>query len=82
MSQQRTTDPFQARDTLETPRGKAALYRLSKLELQGLANIGELPFSIRILLESALRNCDGYAVREEDVKNLASWNAAKPASIL
>ena len=43
--------------------------------------IAELPFSIRMLLESVLRNCDGYAVREEDVKNLAGWNAAAPAQV-
>ncbi len=46
-----------------------------------MAKISALPFSIRILLESALRNCDGYAVREDDVKNLAGWNAAKPAQV-
>jgi aconitate hydratase len=81
MSSERKSDPFQARQTFETPQGKASLFRLAKLEDAGLAKIAALPFSIRILLESALRNCDGYAVREDDVKNLASWNAAKPAQV-
>ncbi len=76
MSTPRKTDPFQARDRFDTGHGKASLYRLSKLESLGLGKIVELPFSIRLLLESALRNCDGYTVREEDVKNLAGWNAS------
>ena len=37
-------------------------FRLSKLQDAGLGNIAALPYSIRVLLESVLRNCDGYAV--------------------
>ncbi len=81
MSSERKTDPFAARGQFETGQGKASLYRLAKLEAAGLTDIAALPFSIRILLESALRNCDGYAVHEADVKNLAGWNAAKPAQV-
>ena len=55
-------DPFHARDTFDTGAGKAGIYRLSKLEEAGLGNITALPYSIRVLLESLLRNCDGYAV--------------------
>ena len=36
-------------------------------------DLSELPFSIRVLLESVLRNCDGFEVTESDVKNLAGW---------
>lgn len=81
MSAPRTVDPFQACDRFETGHGQARYFRLNRLEELGLARIDELPFSIRILLESALRNCDGFAVREQDVKNLASWNAAAPAQV-
>ena len=81
MAAKRKTDPFAARERFETGSGQASLYRLSKLEDWDWAKIDELPFSIRMLLESALRNCDGYAVREEDVKNLAGWNAAAPAEV-
>ncbi|HEX3727466.1 MAG TPA: aconitate hydratase AcnA [Pirellulales bacterium] len=81
MSTIRKVDPFAAAATFETGHGKARLFRLSKLEETGICRIAELPFSIRLLLESALRNCDGYSVREEDVKNLATWNAAAPAQI-
>ena len=72
-------DPFHARDTFETGGGRAGIYRLSRLEDAGLAKIATLPFSLRVLLESVLRNCDGYQVTEEDVRNLAAWNAAAPA---
>ncbi len=44
-----------------------------------MGNISKLPFSIRVLLEAVLRNCDGFSVTEDDVKNLAAWNAAAPA---
>jgi aconitate hydratase len=75
-----TIDPFGARDTFETGSGRAGIYRLSKLEQSGLTKIDRLPYSIRVLLESVLRNCDGYAVTERDVKNLAAWNAAGHAA--
>jgi len=74
-----SSDPFGARDTFDTGNGSAALYRLSRLEDAGLGAVSKLPFSIRILLEAVLRNCDGFQVTEQDVRNLAGWNAADPA---
>jgi len=74
-------DPFLARDTFSTSQGAIGIYRLSKLEELGLGQVSRLPFSIRVLLEAALRNCDGYIVTEDDVKALAAWNAAAPAKI-
>ena len=74
-----TYDPFGARDQFDTGNGSATFYRLSKLEEAGLGEISRLPFSIRILLEAVLRNCDGFLVTEEDVRNLAGWNASAPA---
>ena len=41
-------------------------------------NLDRLPVSVRIVLESVLRNCDGKKVTEADVKNLAGWNAKSP----
>ena len=75
------TDPFAARDTFETGSGKAAIYRLSRLQEAGLGNVAALPYSIRVLLESLLRNCDGFQVTEADVKALAAWNAACPEQV-
>ena len=80
-STKQPNDPFNARDTFDTSSGPMGIYRISKLEELGLAKIDELPFSIRVLLESVLRNCDGHEVTEQDVKNLAGWNAASPARV-
>lgn len=72
-------DPFSVRDQFDTGSGEAVIYRLSKLQDAGLGQIDRMPFSIRVLLEAVLRNCDGFSVSEDDVKNLAAWNAAEPA---
>jgi aconitate hydratase len=53
-------------------------YSLTALEEQKLAKISRLPISIRIMLESLLRNFDGSVVAEEDVIRLANWNARRP----
>lgn len=76
-----TTDPFQARGSFDTGNGQADIYRISRLEEQGIGTISRLPYSIRVLLESVLRNCDEYVVTGDDVRNLATWNAASPAKV-
>ena len=48
-------------------------YSLPQLEKEGVAPISQLPVSIRIVLESVLRNCDGKKITEEDVRTLAKW---------
>ncbi len=53
-------------------------YSLPALEKQKIGPISRLPVSIRIMLESLLRNCDGKKVTEEDVKRLANWNPTAP----
>ena len=75
------SDPISARDTFDTGNGQAGIYRLSRLADQGLCQPENLPYSIRNLLEAVLRNCDGYTVTEEDVQQLAQWNAASPAKV-
>ena len=74
-------DPFGARGTFDSGAGAVGIYRLSKLEELGLCKVSALPFSIRVLLEAVLRNCDGFEILEEDVRNLAGWNAAAPAQV-
>ncbi|MEK6574305.1 MAG: aconitate hydratase AcnA, partial [Chloroflexota bacterium] len=60
--------------------GDYYVYRLDHLAKTGLApNLDSLPFSIKILLEAVLRNCDGYLVTDDDVKRLARWDAASAA---
>src|SRR6202790_1328412 len=56
------------------------LHSLPALEEQGLGKISRLPISIRIVLESVLRNCAGKKVRRKDTETLAKWNAKKPAN--
>jgi aconitate hydratase len=58
---------------------KANFYSLPALEEAGIAPISRLPVSLRIVLESVLRNCDGRKVTEEDVTTLARWDAKNPA---
>ena len=48
-------------------------YSLPQLEKAGLGQVSRLPVSIRIVLESVLRNVDGKRVQERDVRTLASW---------
>ncbi len=66
-------DPFGARGRLASPQGPLTVHRLSALESRGVASIGRLPFSIRVLLENLLRHVDGRIVTEEDVVDLARW---------
>src|ERR1700724_4144144 len=70
-------------DTLrpfDAGKGKTGYYySLPALEEKGLGKISRLPVSIRIVLESVLRNCDGKKVAETDVETLAAWNAKAPA---
>lgn len=69
------------RQEFDTGSGKAWLYSLEALEKQGFSNIKRLPFSIKVLLEAVLRECDGYVVSEDDVKQLASYDPHNPADV-
>jgi aconitate hydratase len=70
-----TTDPFSARAVLDVA-GRSYIYsRLAALNERGLGRIETLPYSIRVLLESMLRNLDGLAVTEDDVAVLARYDA-------
>ncbi len=66
-------DYFAAKGSLATSHGNYTLFRLRNLELQGLTKLDVLPFSIRIMLESVLRQCNDLEIKPEDVMNLASW---------
>ena len=73
-------NPLGTRTTLETNEGTAHLYSLDALEKAGLGNVSKLPFSIKILLETVVRNCDGTIITEDDIKTLAGWNASDPGT--
>jgi len=70
---------FGARAVWDTGRGRGVIYRLESLENAGLGGINRLPYSLKVLLESVLRNCDGALITERDVAALAQWNAQNPA---
>lgn len=57
--------------------GSYSYYSLPDLE-RSFPKIGRLPVSIRIMLESLMRNCDGKRVSKEDIERLANWNAKNP----
>ena len=80
MTEKSRKDAFGARVLFDTGNGHAIIYRLENLEKAGLGSILRLPFSIKVLLESVLRNCDGALVMEQDVAALAGWNAKSPAA--
>src|SRR5438045_4566447 len=75
----RPHDPFsslQKLDVADTPQG--CFYSLPALEKAGVGPVSRLPVSIRLVLESVLRNCDGKKITENNVKSLATWTPRAP----
>ena len=64
-------DPFSSKK--DFPLG-GHYHSLDSLDASGL-DTSKLPYSIRVLLEGALRNCDGFLITEQDVRNIAEWTA-------
>jgi aconitate hydratase len=73
-------DEFKTLRKFQVAGKEAYFHSLPALAEQGFSKIPRLPISIRIVLESVVRNCDGKKVRRRDVETLANWNAAKPAN--
>ncbi|MFP3882116.1 MAG: aconitate hydratase AcnA [Actinomycetota bacterium] len=69
-------DPFGARATLETPLGACQIARLD-----AVPGAERLPYSIKVLLESVLRNLDGKAITEDDVREIAAYDASKVGDV-
>src|SRR3954469_9094349 len=78
MIHQNTKDRFGARATFDTGNGSAYYYRLAALEEMGIGTMAGLHFSIRVLLEALLREWDNAQISDEDVIDLAQWNAKAP----
>ena len=66
---------FNALSEIETKQGKVGIYRLDILEKYGVGTVSSLPFSMKVMLEQALRQCDGFLTTEDDVKRLANYDA-------
>ena len=74
-------DYFAVKGRLPASQGDYTIFRLKQLEGQGLTDLDQLPFSIRIMLESVLRHCNDREINQKDVINLASWEP-KPSQRL
>ena len=68
-------DLFGALSKLDLMEGSTSFYSLSTLEASGVADLDRLPFSIRILLENALRHSGGPYVEEDHVQAIAAWSS-------
>ncbi len=75
----RQHDYYGAYDTFDTGSGTGVCYRLDALKAHGYTSIDRLPFSIKVLLESVLRNCDEYVYTKEHVALLAAYDPKNPA---
>ncbi|PIK31972.1 aconitate hydratase AcnA [Bacillus siamensis] len=72
-----TQDVFQARKTFSSNGKTYHYYSLKALEDAGVGNVSKLPYSIKVLLESVLRQVDGRVITKEHVENLARWGTAE-----
>src|SRR3954470_10175526 len=78
MTQTQTTNPFGAEATISSKSGDLRYFRLNRLTEMGIGHVDKLPFSMKVLLESCLRNTDNFEVAEDDTRGMAEWNAEKP----
>ncbi|QGH34648.1 aconitate hydratase AcnA [Gracilibacillus salitolerans] len=70
-------NPFQAKKQFDLNGKKYNYYQLKALEEAGIGNIDRLPFSVRVLLESLIRQHDGHVIKDEHVQSLANWGKVK-----
>lgn len=66
-------DVFNAKKSFELNGKRYHYYHLAALENAGIGNVTKLPYSIKVLLESVLRQMDGFVIKSEHVENLAKW---------
>jgi aconitase A len=66
-------DLFKSRDVLKVGNKEYVIFRLDALEKAGLTKLGKLPYSIRVVLEAALRQCNDREITQADVKNISAW---------
>ena len=70
-------DVFNARSSFELEGKRYHYYRLKSLEEAGIAKINRLPYSVKVLLESVLRQFDGRVINKDHVENLANWGSTE-----
>jgi aconitate hydratase len=81
MAQLTAKNSFDARQLIHVGGNELYYFRLAALQEQGLGRIDRLPFSIKVLLESLLRNENGYDVTADDIRTLAAYAPASPAQV-
>src|SRR3989338_7172816 len=64
----------QAKRTIKTKAGVFAYYKISEITKIGMPDPSKLPYSIKILLESAVRSCDNFQITKDDIRKLANWS--------
>jgi len=65
---------FGTKDEIQALDGKYSIFSLNKLESAGIGHIHNLPYSIRIILEGALRNFDGEIFKCEHIEGISNWD--------
>jgi aconitate hydratase len=70
-------DVFNTRSTFDVNGKEYSYYRLGALEEAGIGNVSKLPYSVKVLLESVLRQYDGKVINKEHVENLAKWGTSE-----
>ncbi|MHC5108569.1 MAG: aconitate hydratase AcnA [Planctomycetota bacterium] len=73
-------NPFGSKVTISTKGGDVQVFKLKALRDQGIGDVDRLPYSVKVLLESVLRNLDGHVVFEQDVATIAGWQASAEAT--
>ncbi|WP_059103450.1 aconitate hydratase AcnA [Shouchella shacheensis] len=66
-------DVFNARSSFDVNGKTYSYYSLDALEKAGLGEVSKLPYSVKVLLESVLRQYDDYVIKKEHVENLSKW---------
>ncbi|MFM1872104.1 MAG: aconitate hydratase AcnA [Planctomycetota bacterium] len=74
-------NPFSSRSQLKVGKKTYTYFALRALETAGIAQLDRLPYSIRVLLEQALRNHDDYVVQTKDVQNIAAWGPSTAGAV-
>ncbi len=74
-------DVFQSRSFFEANGKRYNYYNLAALENAGVGKVSKLPYSIKVLLESVLRQVDGRVITKEHVENLAKWGTAEQKDV-
>jgi len=73
-------DAYKVKSSLQVGNKSYAYYRLQGLEEQGIGEVSKLPFSIKVLLEAAVRQFDGRAITKEHVNQLANWTKGRDSN--